>query len=252
MHRIFGLIGYPLSHSFSKKYFSEKFEKESIEAKYELFEIENTRQFNKFFKNIDPNLQGLNVTIPYKQKIIPYLDKVDKSAEKIGAVNVIKIQNKKKIGYNSDYDGFLKTLEKIPEKYLAFPVMILGSGGASRAVQAVLKDWNIKFNIISRINSPKLIYEDHITYRHLEENLMRSHKLIINATPQGMYPDVEVFPNIPYHFLDDSHFLYDLVYNPIETKFLEKGKQQGAQTKNGLEMLYAQAEKAWQIWNEDI
>lgn len=250
MQKTFGLIGYPLSHSFSKKYFSEKFEKENIDAKYELFEIENTRQLNKFFKYLDPNLQGLNVTIPYKQKIIPYLDRIDKSAEKNGAINVIKIEQGKKIGYNSDYDGFAKTLEKIADKYLNSPVMILGSGGASKAVQAVLEDWNIKFNIISRINSPKLIYEDHITYRHLEENLMQSHKLIINTTPQGMYPEVENFPDIPYHFLNDSHFLYDLVYNPIETMFLEKGKKQGATTKNGLEMLYAQAERAWEIWNE--
>ena len=250
--RIFGLIGYPLSHSFSQEYFSEKFEKEKIPAtEYRLFSLEQIEDFPALLDTY-PDIKGLNVTLPYKEKIIEFLDDLDETAEKVGAVNVIKIEaDGRKIGFNSDYTGFQQSLMSIPLQVLGSNALILGSGGASKAAQAVFKHMNINFKVVSRINSTNLLEHDYLTYRDLDANLLSVHHFIINATPIGMYPNTKEYPDLPYHLLLREHYLYDLVYNPEETAFMQKGREYGLQVKNGLEMLYAQAEKSWEIWNTE-
>jgi shikimate dehydrogenase len=243
---IFGLIGYPLSHSFSKKYFTEKFEKENIpDCRYELFELKSIQELPALI-NETLGLRGLNVTIPYKQEVKQFLDGFDPSAEKVGAVNVIKINHDLTLsGFNSDYYGFKVSLDRwLPD--LDFKALVLGSGGASKAVTSALTDLNISYKIISR--SPG---EGVITYKDLEddESLIRSHKLIINTTPVGMSPNTDASPPLKYELLDQNNFLYDLVYNPEETLFMVLGKARGAKVKNGIEMLHLQAEKSWEIWN---
>jgi len=239
----FGLIGYPLSHSFSKGYFAEKFLKENIEdCSYDVFPLEKIEDFNSLCEQ-HQNLVGLNVTIPYKQQIIPFLDELDETAANIGAVNTIKFINNKKIGFNTDAFGFEMSLQPLLKSHHQ-QALILGTGGASKAVEFVLKKLGISFQYVSRNKN-----ENAITYSELNEDIIHHSTLIINSTPIGMYPNVEVSPNVPYHFLSDKHLLYDLIYNPEETQFLKEGKQRGAQTKNGLEMLYLQAERSWQIWN---
>ncbi len=243
---VYGLIGYPLSHSFSKKYFTEKFEQENIAAtKYELFEIRDISDFPKIIAN-NPNLRGLNVTIPYKEAVIKYLDDVAESAKKINAVNVIKIgKNGKMIGYNSDYYGFKNSLFRfLPENYKGIKALVLGSGGAAKAVKAVLEDLQIPYLVVSRKQDPSTITYEAVTEEHVKE-----YKLVINTTPIGMYPNVKDSPYLPYSSYTAEHFFYDLVYNPQETLFMMKGKARGAKTKSGLEMLHLQAEKAWEIWN---
>ncbi|MFN6943728.1 MAG: shikimate dehydrogenase family protein [Cytophagaceae bacterium] len=243
--RLFGLIGYPLTHSFSKKYFTEKFDKENItDARYELFELKDISEFPEVLKN-NPDLCGLNVTIPYKEAIIPYLDELDEPVKNINAVNVIKVEKGKILkGYNSDYYGFkvslLKLIQKVDPRYKS---LILGSGGASKAVCAALDDLGIPYLTVSRKA------DKGITYSDIDESLIRDYQIIINTTPLGMYPKTDSCPDIPYNFLTSDHYLFDLVYNPEETLFMQRGKAAGAQTKNGLEMLYLQAEKAWEIWN---
>jgi shikimate dehydrogenase len=193
----------------------------------------------------NPNLKGLNVTIPYKEEVIPYLDKLDERALDIGAVNTIKItKNNKLIGYNTDYYGFKKALEPLlkNKKTSAF---ILGTGGASKAVKYALKMLGISFKIVSR----QTAQEEYLSYKELTKTIIESHKIIINCTPLGTFPEVKLYPNIPYHFITSSHILFDLIYNPSETEFLKKGKKQGAITSNGLKMLELQAEKSWEIWN---
>lgn len=245
---LYGLIGYPLSHSFSKKYFTEKFEKESIkDSKYEMFEIKDIAEIVNIVKN-NPNLKGLNVTIPYKEAVIKYLDKVDDSVKKIKAVNVIKIDSQGKMtGYNTDYHGFKNSLIKfIPPAYAELKALVLGSGGAAKAVKAALEDLNITFKTVSRKREG-----NNLSYEEVNKTVTDEYKLIINTTPLGMYPNIKDSPFLPYTSFTPEHFLFDLVYNPQETLFLIKGKARGARTKGGLEMLYLQAEKAWEIWNKN-
>lgn len=242
----FGLIGFPLGHSFSKKFFTEKFEQENIDARYDLFELKSITDFSILIGETD--FSGLNVTIPYKEKIIEYLDELDETAAKIGAVNVIKFIRSDGHpilkGYNSDAIGFENSLKpflkSIPEKAL-----ILGTGGASKAIDYVLGKNGIKTTFVSRT-----IQKDKLTYNQLTENILRENLLIVNASPAGTFPHAEECPEIPYQFLTENHFLYDLVYNPAETLFLKKGLEQGAQGINGEEMLIGQALAAWKIWNE--
>lgn len=239
----FGLIGYPLSHSFSKGYFAEKFLKESIQdCFYDVYPLKKIEDFTSLCEQ-HQNLVGLNVTIPYKQQIIPFLDELDETAANIGAVNTIKFINNKKTGFNTDAFGFEMSLQPLLKSHHQ-QALILGTGGASKAVEFVLKKLGISFRYVSRYKN-----ENTITYSELNEDIIQHSTLIINSTPMGMYPNIEVSPGIPYHFLSDKHLLYDLIYNPEETQFLKEGKQRGAQTKNGLEMLYLQAERSWQIWN---
>jgi len=244
--KLYGLIGYPLSHSFSRKYFSEKFEKEGIQnCDYQLFPMKNIEELPALLAE-KPALQGLNVTIPYKQQVQKFLDKIDDRAEKIGAVNVIKIDQGKLAGYNSDYFGFRESLLKFMHDRKNLKALVLGTGGAAKAVKVVLQDLGITFLEVSRQEKSKVV-----TYQHLHENkeLLQTHNLIINTTPLGMSPLVDSFPAINYHDLTSRHLLYDLVYNPEETQFMQLGKEAGAKVKNGLEMLYLQAEKSWEIWN---
>lgn len=241
--RQFGLIGYPLSHSFSKGYFTEKFLKEGIDdCHYDIFPLESIGDFVDLCEQ-HKNLVGLNVTIPYKEKIIPFLDELNNEAAAIGAVNTIKFINGKKIGYNSDCYGFEMSLKPLLKPYHT-NALILGTGGASKAVEYVLKKLGISFQYVSRNKTANTI-----NYDELDERIIHHSKLIINSTPLGMYPNIENSPDISYDFITDKHLLFDLIYNPEETQFLKEGKQRGAQTKNGLEMLYLQAEKSWEIWN---
>ncbi|OJJ20936.1 shikimate dehydrogenase [marine bacterium AO1-C] len=244
--RQFGLIGYPLSHSFSKKYFTEKFERENIaQASYELYPLSSIDAFPALLED-QPHLVGINVTIPYKQAVIPFLDGLDDSAQKVGAVNVIKIEQGKKIGFNSDYYGFKQSLLNsqfpISENIQA---LVLGSGGASKAIMAALKDLSIGYKVVSR--NPK--GENQVAYQSITTEFIADYRLIVNTTPLGMYPHAEACPDLPYEAMNESYLLFDLVYNPAETLFMKKGADQGAQTINGLEMLHLQAEKAWEIWN---
>jgi shikimate dehydrogenase len=242
--KLYGLIGYPLSHSFSKKYFTEKFEKEGItNSKYELFEIDNIEKLSQVLAE-NPNLKGLNVTIPYKQVVIPFLDELDPSAERIGAVNVIKLENEKLKGYNSDYYGFKNSLETFLNGVKPKAV-ILGTGGASKAVEQALKDLDIECQYVSRTRKDGVLDYEELKVRFTE------FKLIINSSPLGMYPKVDSCPDLPYEKMDSTYFLYDLVYNPEETLFMKKGREKGAKAIHGMEMLIGQAEKAWEIWNKE-
>lgn len=239
----FGLIGYPLSHSFSKGYFTEKFIKEGIQnANYDTYPIEKIEDFQNLCK--ENNFAGLNITIPYKQSIMAFLDEINKEAANIGAVNTIKFLNGKKIGYNSDIYGFEMSLKPLLKSHHK-NALILGTGGASKAVEYTLKKLDINYIYISRKRENNIL-----SYEDLNEEIINTHHLIINTTPLGMFPNTQDAPNIPYQFLNQQHLLYDLVYNPTETLFLLNGKNKNAQIKNGLEMLYLQAERSWQIWNE--
>jgi len=272
---LFGLIGYPLTHSFSKKYFTEKFENEGInDCKYELFEIKTIEEFPSIIKN-NPNLKGLNVTIPYKEAVIGYLDEVDPAAQQIKAVNVIRVVNGKLKGYNSDFFGFRQSLINfVASPYMAnafeptstnvfegskinevksvgtsasinieMVALILGTGGAAKAVKAALESLGIPYKTVSRTEG-----QADFVYHDLNDKI-QNYNLIINTSPLGMYPKIDTCPEIPYDKLTKDHYLFDLVYNPEETLFMKKGREKGARTKNGLEMLYLQAEKAWSIWN---
>lgn len=245
----YGLIGYPLGHSFSRKFFTERFEKEGIDAQYLNFEIPSIEEFPEIIKN-HPELGGLNVTIPYKQQVIPYLDELDKdTAKRIGAVNVIKIirTNKKTklVGYNSDIVGFTQSIEPFINGHHQ-KALILGTGGASKAIYCGLQDLGIESTFVSRNKKG-----DHlINYSDLTPEIMETHHVIVNCTPLGMYPKINQCPEIPYELLTPKHLLYDLLYNPDETLFMKKGKKQGAVVKNGLEMLLLQAFEAWNIWQK--
>lgn len=245
---LFGLIGYPLTHSFSKRYFTEKFEREGIaDCRYELFELPDIQELLSVLTQ-NPTLKGLNVTIPHKLAVIPFLEALDASAQKVGAVNVIKIQPDGSLkGYNSDYYGFKQSIESwLPAQARQnLRALLLGDGGATKAVKAALTDIGIAYQTVSRqaVNGK-------LTYADLNEEIMATHHLIINCSPVGTYPQVNACPDIPYQLLTPNHFLYDLVYNPDETLFMQKGALQGATTHNGLRMLELQAEKAWEIWNQ--
>ena len=237
----YGLIGYPLSHTFSPTYFAEKFEREGIEAsEYKAHSIEHA---DMLLDLISDEHVGFNVTIPHKQSVMPLMTRLSDEAAEIGAVNTILIKNGELIGYNSDVYGFQQSLQKWAGQSLANKALVLGSGGASQAVQYVLRKLKIDFHIVSR-------KEAYLNYIDLTEEIMTSHKLIINTTPLGMSPHVDQCPDIPYEFLTIDHQLYDLIYNPEKTLFLRHGEAAGAMIKNGHDMLILQAEKSWAIWNE--
>lgn len=249
--RLFGLIGYPLSHSFSRKYFTEKFEREGIpDAAYELFPLEDINELKSLLKK--ENLVGLNVTIPYKVDVIPFIDELDeRTSARIGAVNTIRIfPDGSTKGYNTDYYGFKNSLEEWVdhkgERCSDMKALVLGNGGAAKAVMTALEDLNTSYQLVSRCPS-----ENSLSYEDLTEEVMAEHRLIVNTTPLGMSPNIESCPPIPYQYLTSGHYLYDLVYNPVETQFLKNGQAQGAAILNGLKMLYLQAEKSWSFWNED-
>lgn len=243
----YGLVGFPLKHSFSGKFFAEKFSRENIDAEYQNFEIDNIDLFPGIVSSI-PDLKGLNVTIPYKEKIISFLDELDETAEAIGAVNVIKvIRSGDKIllkGYNSDLIGFQNSIQPLINPDLHRKALILGTGGASKAVNFGLKRLGLETKFVSRRSGI-----DIFTYEDLTKDVLGEYKVIVNASPVGTFPEVDNCPAIPYEYLTPDHLLYDLVYNPPVTKFLELGNARGAITKNGKEMLELQAIAAWNIWN---
>lgn len=242
----FGLIGYPLGHSFSKKYFTEKFEAEKIDAAYELYPLENIELFADLINN--HMLTGLNVTIPYKEKVMPFLHELDDTAKEIGAVNVIKFirKNNRTIlkGYNSDTIGFSQSIRPMLKSQHT-KALILGTGGASKAVEYSLRKLGLETSYVSRNASPGIL-----AYNDLSHSVINNYKVIVNCTPLGMEPSNDTFPDIPYEAITSEHLLYDIVYKPAETVFMQKGKARGAVVVNGLEMLYGQAEAAWKIWNE--
>lgn len=241
----YGLIGFPLGHSFSAKYFAEKFAREHIHAEYLNFEMESVDGLRRFVQE-QPGLRGFNVTIPHKQAVMPLLDALDEDARAIGAVNVVKVLDGKLKGYNTDVVGFTESLRPMlasnPEGRTA---LVLGTGGASKAVVHGLRKLGFAPQLVSRTKRP-----DAITYEELTPSLLSSSPLIVNCTPVGMYPHTDEAPRIPYALLTPDHILYDLIYNPLETEFLRLGRQHGAVTKNGLEMLHLQAEAAWEIWQK--
>jgi shikimate dehydrogenase len=245
--KIYGLIGYPLSHSWSAQYFTEKFTRESRkDESYRLFPLQDIRDFPVFISSI-PFLKGLNVTIPYKEKIIPFLNELDPEAKEIGAVNTIKIIRKgSKIvtrGYNTDANGFIRSL---PSPFRYKNALVLGTGGGSKAIVFALKKLGINVQKVSR-NS----LDDHtILYQDVDDMIMNKFTMIINTTPLGMFPETEHCPPIPYQQINGSHFLYDLIYNPVQTLFLKNGKARGANIQNGLEMLTNQADLADQVFQE--
>lgn len=245
--RLYGLIGRTLRHSFSKDFFNKKFESEGINARYINFEIADIGQFMEVLAQY-PALRGLNVTIPYKEAVIPYMDEMDEDAAKIGAVNVIRFMgrgaNLRLKGYNSDVIGFSDSIAPLltPERNKA---LVLGTGGAAKAIIRGLENLGVEPQRVSRSAR-----EGVITYADLTEEIMATHKVIVNTTPLGMYPHTDEAPDIPYHLLTPEHLCYDLIYNPDITLFMKKSAEMGAETKNGLEMLLLQAFASWQIWNQ--
>lgn len=242
--RKFGLLGKNISYSFSRNYFENKFENENIHnVSYENFDIPAIENFPVIVSEIK-NLMGLNVTIPYKETIIPYLDKLDPTAKTIGAVNTIKITKKGLLkGYNTDYYGFKKSIKPLLKKQHK-KALVLGTGGASKAVAYALDKLGIKYRFVSRTPN-----DNALNYESLNKDLIASHLIIINCTPLGTFPNITNCPNIPYNFLTKDHILYDLIYNPEESQFLKNGIQKGCTVINGLKMLELQAEKSWKIWN---
>ena len=245
---MYGLIGKKLIHSFSANFFNKKFAEEGIPEHYELLPIPSISLFPQLLKD-NPDLRGLNVTIPYKEEVIQYLDHLSPEAEAIGAVNVIKIDHKEGrrvlTGYNSDYFGFKESVKPWITEDIK-KALVLGTGGASKGVVYALKKLNVEPLYVSRSSKPGVI-----TYDELDEKIMEDHLLIVNTTPLGMYPDIDSCPPIPYHLISPRHFCYDIVYNPLITKFMDKCADRGAIVKNGLEMLRLQAEASWEIWNNE-
>ena len=240
--RTFGLIGHPLTHSFSPKYFGKKFGDEGIDdASYSAFDISDIDQLEDLISQKSPI--GLNVTIPYKKEVINYLDELSPEAKRIGAVNTIKFVDGHRKGFNTDIYGFHYSLLELLGGYDVENALILGTGGAAQAVQYVLEELDICYHNVSRKTG-------YLNYEDLNETIISKNRLIINTTPLGTYPNEEQCPDIPYQFLSKEHFLYDLVYNPDTTTFMKKGLAHGAKVKNGLQMLHLQAERAWEIWNE--
>lgn len=245
IQKSFGLLGRNISYSFSKGYFTEKFKNENfVGCTYENFDIPEITSFPEIIKN-NPNLKGLNVTIPYKEAVIPYLDKLSKKASIIGAVNTIKITKKGKLkGYNTDYFGFKKALKPLLKKRHK-KALILGTGGASKGVAYALDELGIEYTFVSREAK-----ENAISYDQIKAETFDNFQIVINSSPVGTSPNIDAFPQIPYEFFTKKHIAFDLIYNPEETIFLKKAKENGAKTKNGMEMLAFQAEKAWEIWNK--
>ncbi len=242
--RLFGLLGYPLTHSFSQKYFTEKFQQLGISnAAYENFSIPDIKELTSIL--VDQNgLEGFNITIPYKKAVIDFLDELSEPVKKMGACNCVKIHEGKLIGFNTDIVGFKKSLQPFL-KPVHQKALILGTGGASAAVEYVFQELGISYQFVSRNAS-----DEAISYQSLTKEILESHKLIINTTPLGMYPNLDACPEIPYQYLTTDHHLFDLIYNPTETRFLTLGKERGASIQNGYEMLILQAEESWRIWNE--
>jgi len=241
--RLFGLIGYPLSHSFSEKYFTEKFEQEEItECRYNLFAIKTIDELPILLRN-NPELEGLNITIPYKKQVLPFLN-ASNIPDGLDACNCINITGGKVVGYNTDVTGFEKSLKPLLKSYHK-KALVLGNGGATAAVAFVLRKLGISFDIVSR----KIHDNSTFTYKEIDKKVMEENTVIINTTPVGLFPNTEACPDIPYKFIGESHLLYDLVYNPAKTVFLQKGEENGATIKNGEEMLILQAEESWRIWN---
>lgn len=242
----YGLIGYPLGHSFSQSYFNEKFQNENIDALYENFEIPSIENFPEIIET-NPNLRGLNVTIPYKEKVISYLDVISPEAREIGAVNVIKVERKGKstylTGYNSDVIGFTRSIEPLIEKYHK-RALILGTGGASKAINYGLKSLGLETVFVSRYRKP-----DTICYEDITPKVIKEYNVIVNCTPLGMFPHTDECPNLPYEAMNTQTLLYDLIYNPDTTMFMQKGAEHGATVKNGLEMLLLQAFASWEFWH---
>lgn len=239
------LLGRQLTHSFSPDYFAEKFKSENISGYYYgIMEIPDIRQFSEEIRR-RPRLTGMNVTIPYKEEVIPYLDRLDETAEAVHAVNTIRFGKEGLIGYNTDVTGFDRSLQEFIPDDFAGSALVLGTGGSSKAVRFVLKKRGIPYMMVSR--SPA---SDHLGYEDLTPSVIRKHHLIVNSTPLGMYPDTDACPDLPYDALGNDHYLFDLIYNPAETLFLKKGKRRGAYVKNGYRMLIEQAEAAWEIWTQ--
>jgi len=242
----FGLIGYPLGHSFSKRFFTEKFESEHIDAVYESYPIENIQKFSELITDVE--FSGLNVTIPYKEQVIPFLDELDENAAEIGAVNVVKfIRSNNTLtlkGFNTDAIGFENSLRPYLKPHHT-KALILGTGGASKAIKFILQKLGIETMYVSRTQA-----DDRCTYFDLNEQIISDFTVIVNASPVGTFPKVNDCPAIPYQYLSDKHLLFDVVYNPAETLFLKKGREQGAVGLNGEQMLVEQALAAWKIWND--
>jgi shikimate dehydrogenase len=249
MKRKFGLIGFPLSHSFSRKFFTEKFSAEGIDAEYINFEIESISQLPHIIAS-NPDLEGFNVTIPYKEQVISFLNYTDEAAARIKAVNTVKIirsgHHISLDGYNTDIVGFKDSIKPLLQDY-HHKALVLGTGGASKAVVDALENLTIETIFVSR--NPEERGE--LSYNDLDEDVMANYRLIINTTPIGTYPNIEGCPAIPFEFVTSKHLLFDLVYNPEITEFLKQGKERGATIKNGLEMLHLQALAAWDIWNNE-
>lgn len=244
--RQFGLIGYPLGHSFSEKYFSDKFEKEGItDCAFGTFSLPSIKDLPALLQQY-PTMRGLNVTIPYKEQVLAYLDYKDPVVEKIGACNCIKIKDGKLHGYNTDVKGFRESLQQ-KLRPIHTKALILGTGGAAKAVAYALKQLQIEYLYVSRTAKDAV---DHvITYSAVTPDILDAHPLIINATPVGMSPDENSAPPIKYDYLTPRHYLFDLIYNPAHTLFLQKGEEQGAIIQNGYDMLIIQADESWEIWN---
>lgn len=247
MEKIFGLIGQTVSHSFSKAYFDEKFFRDGLrDHRYELFPLNSISEIESLIENTK-GLSGLNVTLPYKEQVVKYLNEVDAAAKEIGAVNVIKIEQSKLKGYNTDSAAFFETLERWLPKETTFNALVLGSGGSSKAVQQALKKLSIEYKVVSREAS-----KGNLTYEQLNKESKKffsESNLVINTTPQGMHPNTETMAPITLENIGKNHFVYDLIYNPARTVFLQRAEMHGATIKNGLEMLHVQAEKSWEIWN---
>jgi shikimate dehydrogenase len=244
--KLYGLIGYPLGHSFSKQYFTEKFEREGLQdCFFEAFPIKSIAEFNSLL-DTNPDLKGLGVTIPYKEQVLPFVHEQSEEVRFIGATNSIKITGKKLIAYNTDIIGFEQSFIKglQPSHTRA---LVLGTGGASKAVQYVLTKLGIKYLVVTR---NEVVNDGFINYSSIDEKIMDEYSIIINCTPVGMSPNENVAPEIPYDLITGNHYLYDLVYKPAKTLFLQKGEARGATIENGYEMLLIQAEASWKIWNE--
>ena len=243
----YGLIGYPLGHSFSISYFNQKFADEGINAKYENYEIASIDELTEIL-DTTPELRGLNVTIPYKEKVIPFLDSISPEARAIGAVNVIRVTHEKNKtilkGFNSDVIGFTQSIEPMIDKKWHKKALILGTGGASKAICYGLKSLGLETVCVSRYERPETI-----CYKDITPEVVKEYNVIVNCTPLGMFPKSDQCPQLPYEALDERNILYDLVYNPDVTLFMKKGAKRGAQVKNGLEMLLLQAFVSWEMWN---
>ncbi len=239
----YGIIGYPLGHSFSRAFFTEKFQREHIDAQYVNFEIPSADMLPGIIQD-NPDLRGLNVTLPHKEAVIPMLDELSDEAKEIGAVNVIRVRNGKLKGFNSDIIGFMDSIRPLLKPWHTH-ALILGTGGASRAIRVGLERLGLEWTYVSRTPAP-----GRLVYSELTADLMVRYQVIVNCSPVGMFPKIDACPDIPYQFVTEKHLLYDLVYNPEETLFLKRGESQGAIVKNGLEMLHLQALASWKFWNE--